>query len=157
MTQLQGSSQKEVGPIASLSVLGPGFEYVDSLPSLDAPGTHIGFEDIPSQLVCLRMWRRKNEEQSSRPYGRHDARVNNPVLAAIGCLILATISGGLSRLIFPHPLVRPSKVHGISLFISPAITGSLMWMIGYALRRRGKQAAQIESFGYGFAFALGRR
>jgi hypothetical protein len=84
-----------------------------------------------------------------------DARVNNPVPAAIGYLILGTMAGGLSLLFFPHPLVRPSKVHGISLFTSPAITGSLMWMIGYALRRRGKQAAQIESFGYGFAFALG--
>jgi hypothetical protein len=84
-----------------------------------------------------------------------DLPLNNPVLATVGYLVLGTITGGLSLLLFPHPPVRPSKMHGISLMISPLITGSLMSMVGYTLRRSGKQAAQIESFGYGFAFALG--
>lgn len=84
-----------------------------------------------------------------------DSELDNPVLATVGYLILGTATGGISLLFLPHPLVHPSRFHGISLLISPLITGSIMSLIGYTLRRHGKQAAQIESFGYGFAFALG--
>jgi hypothetical protein len=84
-----------------------------------------------------------------------ESAMNNPVLATFGYLILGMATGGLSLFFFPHPLVHPSRTHGISMLISPMATGSLMSLVGYALRRRGKQPAQIESFGYGFAFALG--
>ncbi len=39
--------------------------------------------------------------------------------------------------------------------ISPVITGFFMSQVGIMLRRTGKRAVQIESFGYGFTFALG--
>ena len=81
--------------------------------------------------------------------------MSSPVLATVGYLVLGTTAGGVSLLLFPHPLVHPSRMHGISLLISPVITGALMSIVGYAYRRSGKQPAQIESFGYGFAFALG--
>lgn len=79
----------------------------------------------------------------------------NPLVASIGYAILGALTGGLSLLIFPHPLIHPSRVHGISLLIAPVVTGSVMAMIGSILRRQGKKATQIESFGYGFAFAFG--
>jgi hypothetical protein len=84
-----------------------------------------------------------------------ESAFDNPVLATVGYLALGTATGGLSLLAFPHPLVHPSRMHGISMLISPIVTGSLMSLVGYALRRRGKEPAQIESFGYGFTFALG--
>jgi hypothetical protein len=31
----------------------------------------------------------------------------------------------------------------------------MMWATGAVLRRRGKRVTRMESFGYGFAFALG--
>jgi hypothetical protein len=79
----------------------------------------------------------------------------NPVLASLGYAILGSLAGGVSLFVFPHPLVRPSRVHGISLLVSPVVTGLLMSFIGSSLRRQGKKVVQIESFGYGFAFALG--
>jgi len=79
----------------------------------------------------------------------------SPVLATIGYIVLGIAIGGISVLAFPHPFVPPSRIHGISLLISPVITGLVMSQIGSVLRRYGKQPAQIESFGYGFAFALG--
>ena len=79
----------------------------------------------------------------------------NPVVASLGYAILGFLAGGVSLLVFPHPLVRPSRVHGISLLVSPVVTGLLMSFIGSSLRRQGKKVVQIESFGYGFAFALG--
>jgi len=82
-------------------------------------------------------------------------RLTNPVLASVGYTLLGALAGGGSLIIFPHPLVRPSRVHGINLLVSPFITGSVMSLIGSTLSRHGKKATQIESFVYGFAFAFG--
>ena len=79
----------------------------------------------------------------------------SPILAALGCLLLGVGFGSVSVLLFPHPLVHPSKVHGISLVVSPVITGLIMSQIGIVRRRRGGDATRIESFGYGFTFAFG--
>jgi hypothetical protein len=78
-----------------------------------------------------------------------------PVLAVAGFFVLGVVFGGLSLLLVPHPLVHPSKIHGISLAISPVITGLLMAYAGYIRRRYYHDAFKIESFGFGFTFALG--
>jgi hypothetical protein len=78
-----------------------------------------------------------------------------PVPAFLGYGTLGLIAGGVSVALFPHPLAHPSRIHGISLIISPILTGLAMSWIGFTLRRRGKTPARIESFTYGFAFALG--
>jgi len=78
-----------------------------------------------------------------------------PVIASVGYTLLGALAGGLSLLIFPHPLVHPSRLHGINLLVSPIVTGLVMSLIGSTLSRRGKKVTQIESFGYGFAFAFG--
>jgi hypothetical protein len=78
----------------------------------------------------------------------------DPILTTFSLAILGAASGILSVLILPHPLIHPSPVHGTSLLISPIVTGFVMSQIGRGLRRRGRQSTQIESFGYGFVFAL---
>lgn len=83
------------------------------------------------------------------------SRAPGPVLASIGYAVLGIFAGACSLLIFPHPLVHPSQLHGISLIISPIVTGLMMSWIGSILRGRGKKVVQIESFRYGFAFAFG--
>lgn len=84
-----------------------------------------------------------------------DSRGIHPILATIGYVFLGLVSGILSVFFFPHPLVHQSRIHGISVVISPIVTGLVMSQVGSALRRQGQKAVQIESFGYGFAFALG--
>jgi hypothetical protein len=79
----------------------------------------------------------------------------NPFLAGVGYFVLGIAFGIASLRVYPHPLFHPSKLHGISLVISPVITGFVMSQVGTVLRRKGKQAVRIESFGYGFTFALG--
>src|SRR5207244_6892849 len=79
----------------------------------------------------------------------------NPLLAYIGYLFLGGVAGGLSLLFFPHPLVHRSRVPGLSVVISPVLAGLGMSMVGSTLRKRNRKAMQIESFGYGFAFAPG--
>jgi hypothetical protein len=82
-------------------------------------------------------------------------RFTNPLLASASYTLLGALAGGLSLIIFPHPLVHPSRLHGISLLASPVVTGFAMSLIGSTLIQRGKKVTQIESFGYGFAFAFG--
>lgn len=60
----------------------------------------------------------------------------------------------MSVMIFPHHLIRPSRMYPISLLISPILTGLLMAQIGRTVRKFGRQSVRIESFGYGFIFAL---
>jgi hypothetical protein len=79
----------------------------------------------------------------------------SPTLACIGYVFLGGVVGGLSLLLFPHPLFHRSRVPGLSVVVSPILAGLGMSLMGSALRKRNKKAMQIESFGYGFAFALG--
>jgi hypothetical protein len=79
----------------------------------------------------------------------------NPWLACVGYLCLGGAAGGLSLLLFPHRLVHPSRIPGLSVVISPVLAGLGMSMVGSTQRKRNKKAMQIESFGYGFAFAFG--
>ena len=82
-------------------------------------------------------------------------QVRNKVVSVVMYLPLGAIIGVISLAVFPHPLVRPSTVHGISLLISPVVTGSVMALIGSILRRLNKKVVPIENFAYGFAFAFG--
>ena len=84
-----------------------------------------------------------------------ESKVISPVLAAVGYLLLGVIFGVVSVFVVPHPIIRPSRIHGISLIVSPMITGLIMSQIGVQLRRTGKKTVRIESFAYGFTFALG--
>lgn len=77
-----------------------------------------------------------------------------PVPSTIGVVLLGIISGACSCIVFPHPFFRPSRVHGISLIVSPVIAGFAMSQLGQYLRRRGAETIPIESFVLGFTFAF---
>jgi len=76
------------------------------------------------------------------------------VLSSLIFAVAGYAAGFLSVAIFPHPLVHPSHFHGVSLLVSPVITGLAMALIGSMVRSRGRKSVPIESFGYGFVFAL---
>ena len=83
------------------------------------------------------------------------SELTNPLLACVGYVLLGAATGGLSLLLYPHPLFHPSRVHGISLLVSPILTGLAMWQVGSLLRTKNKKVIRIESFWYGFTFAAG--
>jgi hypothetical protein len=85
---------------------------------------------------------------------RVTVRRSDPVVATVVFTLVGAGFGFLSAVIFPFPLVHPSRFHGISLLISPVLTGFVMAWIGRAWKRRGRASVRIESFGYGFTFAL---
>jgi hypothetical protein len=78
----------------------------------------------------------------------------NPVLAGIGYALMGFIAGGLSLLIFPNAFVRSETLHGISLLISPVLAGLTMAGLGWLRERRGKERLHLDSFVFGFIFAL---
>lgn len=80
---------------------------------------------------------------------------DRPIIAAFAYAGLGALVGSASLVLFPHPLVKPSRFHGISLLISPLFVGSAMSLLGSFLESKNKKSIQIESFGYGFAFAFG--
>ena len=73
----------------------------------------------------------------------------------LACAFYGVIAGVLSLGVVPRPVFHRSRMHGISLIVSPVLTGAVMSGIGTLLRRRGKRVTQIQSFPYAFAFAFG--
>ena len=83
---------------------------------------------------------------------------DNRVLMGLVYVLLGALAGGLSLLLLPHPLIRhghPTRFHGISVLISPIVTGFVLSAVGGILRRLGKKVTPVETFACGFAFALG--
>ena len=78
----------------------------------------------------------------------------NPILAGIGYALLGSVAGGLSLLIFPNAVARSENFHGISLLISPVLAGLAMAGVGWLLERSGKRRLRLDSFVYGFIFAM---
>jgi len=88
------------------------------------------------------------------PWLRSALSQTNPLVTILKFTLLGLALGSVSVFVLPHPLVHPSRFHGISLLISPAVTGMVMGLIGRVVRRRGHLPVQIESFAYGFTFAF---
>jgi hypothetical protein len=78
----------------------------------------------------------------------------DPAVATVTFGLVGVSLGFLSVWLFPHHLVHPTRIHGISLLVSPILAGLLMAQVGRTVRRWGRQSVRIESFGYGFVFAL---
>lgn len=79
----------------------------------------------------------------------------NGVLAVIMYFGLGVITGWLSILMFPHSFIRSSRLHGISLIITPLLAGLTMSGIGWLRERHGKPLIRLDTFAYGFIFAFG--
>jgi hypothetical protein len=69
-------------------------------------------------------------------------------------VVFGASAGFVSVALFPHPLVHPSRFHGISLLISPIITGLVMFGTGRIELKLGRKPTQIETFWIGFVFAF---
>jgi hypothetical protein len=78
----------------------------------------------------------------------------SPVATTFALGMLGVLVGFLSIVAYPHPLVHPSRFHGVSVIASPLIAGFVMSQLGRLLRNRGRRVMPIESFGYGFVFAF---
>ena len=104
------------------------------------------------QLFCEVIVEASFHKLSGIPWAR---RALNTALALVLYFGLGVITGWVSTLIFPQSFIRSSKLHGISLLITPLLAGLVMWGIGWLRRRQGRPVLRLDTFGYGFIFAFG--
>jgi hypothetical protein len=92
------------------------------------------------------------QKVSAKRWEHEDLSATIAVLMSFG---LGLITGWLSILIFPHSFIRNSRLHGISLIITPALAGLTMSGIGWVRQWQGKLVIRLDTFAYGFIFAFG--
>jgi hypothetical protein len=110
------------------------------------------FLEFTLQIVGEVLFEVALQKFSGAAWARKTLDVSLAVLMYLG---LGAITGWLSILIFPHSFIRSSRLHGISLLITPLLAGFTMACIGWIRRRQGKLVIQLDSFAYGFLFAFG--
>ncbi len=79
----------------------------------------------------------------------------NPLLAALGYLVVGGMVGGISIWLWPERLLRGGPVPGLSLLVSPLAGGAAMEAWGRFRRGRGHETTNLATFLGGAAFALG--
>lgn len=75
------------------------------------------------------------------------------VLRALLYLGSGLLCGWLSLFIMPESLARSLDSRLAILIGVPVLCGASMALVGYLRKQSGREAAAIESFGYGFLFA----
>jgi len=85
---------------------------------------------------------------------RHRSRAH-PVLAGAGALLLGGVAGAIISLIWPTRIFQPGPVRGVSLFVSPLVTGVVMDRYGEWREGRGASRSYIATFWGGALFAFG--
>src|SRR5262245_11946031 len=78
----------------------------------------------------------------------------NPVLATIGHGILGAAAGGVSLLVLPNHLIRTLWARWLSLAVTAVGAGLAMSLLGRLRKKQGKDLVRLDSFSYGFLFAL---
>src|SRR5712691_3394228 len=71
-------------------------------------------------------------------------RTLNATLAVLMYFGLGVITGWLSIMIFPHSFIRSSRLHGISLLITPLLAGFTMACVGWIRRRQDKLVIRLD-------------
>jgi hypothetical protein len=83
-----------------------------------------------------------------------------PVIAAVGYLLLGAVLGALSLWILPERLLRPAQIPGLSLVIAPLAGGVAMHLWGKYRRSHGHSTTNLATFHCGaallFSYALVR-
>lgn len=78
----------------------------------------------------------------------------NPLLAAIGYILLAGLGAAISLYVFPTHFVKRAELRVMNLILTPVAVGLIMGIRGKILLKKQKEPIRIDSFFYGFLFAL---
>ncbi len=78
----------------------------------------------------------------------------HPVVSVLVYLAFGAGVGAVSVALFPRSLISHSTAKALNLLLTPLLAGLLMGWLGAWRRRRGQELIRLDSFNYGFAFAL---
>ena len=79
---------------------------------------------------------------------------SNPFFAFIGIIILSSLLSLIFFYYVPERITDYPEFKGLSLVISPFLTGYVLYLIGNWLTKNGKQTSHITTFWGGFVFAF---
>lgn len=82
------------------------------------------------------------------------SRPVHPLLAAIGYLTFGAAAGGITVWLFPVLFIKAQWLQIANLLLTPVAAGLIMDAIGSWREGREKDVLRLESFAYGFCFAL---
>ncbi len=77
-----------------------------------------------------------------------------PWLAAVGYMVLGALAGAASLWLAPEVFIKAPWLRIANLVLSPVAAGLIMAWAGSRRARKNKEVIRIESFAYGFLFAL---
>ena len=78
-----------------------------------------------------------------------------PWLAAIGYFVWGAIAGGLSLWLFRGHFISAQWLRIANLVATPILAGFIMAKVGAWRQRREQEPIRLDSFSYGYCFALG--
>ena len=78
----------------------------------------------------------------------------HPVLAAIGYSVFGAAAGGLTVWMLPNFFLETHWLRILNIVATPFLAGVAMGAIGAWRRHRDKEVIRLESFAYGYCFAL---
>ena len=77
----------------------------------------------------------------------------NPILAGIGYVSYGAVAGGLS-LLLPKVFAVELWLRLLNLIATPIVCGYIMAKVGQIRARRGESVMRMDTFSYGYLFAL---
>lgn len=78
----------------------------------------------------------------------------NKYFSFFGYVILAALLGYISIAIKPTPFLKNQSLQMVNLIVGPILIGIIMSLKGKMLTRSNKSPIRLDSFIYGFSFAL---
>lgn len=84
-----------------------------------------------------------------------ERRRAHPILAGFGVVLLGATAGAVTCFIHPTRLFQPGVVPGLSLLVSPLLTGLIMDRYGEWRESRGSTRSYLATFWGGALFAFG--
>jgi hypothetical protein len=91
---------------------------------------------------------------STRESLRRETRAH-PLVAGIGVLLMGALAGAITRFVWPSPVFRPGPIPGLSLLLSPLVTGIVMDRYGEWREGRESRRSYLATFRGGALFAFG--
>lgn len=78
----------------------------------------------------------------------------NPWLAGAGYALIGAIAGGITVWLLPNPMLHNEALRKLNLLVTPLASGGMMALVGAWRAKRGDPVLRIDTFAYGYVFAL---
>ena len=82
------------------------------------------------------------------------SKPKNPIFSLMGYIILAVCCAFISLHFFKDHFIKNESLRLLNLVITPILVGMIMNLRGKVLMKRNQNTIRLDSFWYGFSFAL---